>query len=97
MPLSNHSPQIRLEAALSNILRAIGKERDTQMRREAMALTFSAILLAGTLSVLKASAAAQAPQAANASASYGKLPLTFEANRGQVNPSVRYLARSGRY
>ena len=25
------------------------------------------------------------------------LPLYFEANRGQVNPSVRYLARSGRY
>src|SRR5271156_1788252 len=25
------------------------------------------------------------------------LPLYFEANRGQVDPSVRYLARSGRY
>src|SRR5271156_5049231 len=25
------------------------------------------------------------------------LPLYFEVNRGQVDPSVRYLARSGRY
>src|SRR5271156_4442587 len=25
------------------------------------------------------------------------LPLYFEVNRGQVNPSVRYLSRSGRY
>src|SRR5271156_5605209 len=26
-----------------------------------------------------------------------RLPLYFEVNRGQVDPSVRYLARSGRY
>src|SRR5258708_37380851 len=27
----------------------------------------------------------------------GGLPLYFEVNQGQVDPSVRYLARSGRY
>src|SRR5439155_25230244 len=31
------------------------------------------------------------------SETYGKLPLRFEANRGQTDPEVRFLARSGRH
>ena len=30
-------------------------------------------------------------------ASYGKLPLSFEANQGQTDPRVRFLARGGGY
>ncbi|OYW00307.1 MAG: hypothetical protein B7X11_04610, partial [Acidobacteria bacterium 37-65-4] len=28
---------------------------------------------------------------------YGKLPMSFEANRGQADPSVRFLARGSGY
>ncbi len=37
------------------------------------------------------------PARAIRSDSYGNLPLTFEANRGQSDPSVRYLARGDGY
>lgn len=29
--------------------------------------------------------------------SYGKLPLSFEANQGQANGQVKFLSRTGRY
>src|SRR5450755_2855260 len=29
--------------------------------------------------------------------SYGKLPLSFEANHGQTDPSVKFLSRTGAY
>src|SRR5450755_335253 len=29
--------------------------------------------------------------------SYGKLPLSFEANHGQTDPSVKFLSRTGDY
>jgi hypothetical protein len=32
-----------------------------------------------------------------AQSNYGKLPLTFEANRGQTDPQVKFLARGSRY
>jgi hypothetical protein len=35
--------------------------------------------------------------AANPKLDYGKLPLTFEANQGQVDPAVRFLSRGHRY
>jgi len=34
---------------------------------------------------------------ANIEAKYGRLPLSFEPNRGQMNSRVRFLARTGRY
>ena len=37
--------------------------------------------------------AAQPAQAAAASAEYGKLPLSFEANRGQAAPEVKFISR----
>lgn len=37
-----------------------------------------------------------APQA-NVAADYGKLPLSFEPNRGQVDPSIQFLARGSHY
>ncbi|MGC1399114.1 choice-of-anchor D domain-containing protein [Candidatus Binatus sp.] len=45
------------------------------------------------------SEAVKNPQQAKqeAMAKIAGLPLYFEVNRGQVNPSVRYLSRSGRY
>src|SRR5437867_854005 len=29
--------------------------------------------------------------------SYGKLPLTFEANQGQASPEIKFLSRGGGY
>ena len=48
---------------------------------------------------IPASAGAQNPEELRKEAlnKISGLPLYFEANRGQVDPSVRYLARSGRY
>ncbi len=42
-------------------------------------------------------ALAAAPQAARIPASYGQLPLSFEVNEGQVDSSVRFLARGVGY
>jgi hypothetical protein len=39
----------------------------------------------------------RAPARARLSEAYGKLPLNFEANRGQSDPRVRFLARSPGY
>src|SRR5438128_235030 len=35
--------------------------------------------------------------AAQLLASYGQVPLSFEANRGQTDPRVKFLARGGGY
>jgi hypothetical protein len=42
-------------------------------------------------------AIAQQSKVAQASANYGKLPLVFEANRGQTDPEVKFLARGEGY
>src|SRR5688572_27361891 len=34
---------------------------------------------------------------ARVSGTYGKLPLSFEANRGQTDPQVKFLSRGGRH
>ena len=49
--------------------------------------------------IIPASTDAQSPEQARKDAldKISGLPLYFEANRGQVDPSVRYLARRGRY
>jgi hypothetical protein len=42
--------------------------------------------------------ATDSPIAANLlSAAYGKLPISFEANNGQTDPSVQFLARGAGY
>jgi hypothetical protein len=48
---------------------------------------------------IPASAGQQSPQELRKAAvdKIAGMPLYFEVNRGQVNPSVRYLSRSGRY
>src|SRR6266851_2755245 len=49
--------------------------------------------------IIPASVNAQTPEEVRKDAlnKISGLPLYFESNRGQVDPSVRYLARSGRY
>lgn len=49
--------------------------------------------------IIPASAGAQSAEdrRKDAMGKIAGIPLYFEANRGQVDPSVRYLARSGRY
>ena len=44
-----------------------------------------------------ASHAQSLPAPAAAAKAYGKLPLTFEANHGQVNGQVKYLSRGSDY
>src|SRR5438093_11907785 len=39
----------------------------------------------------------KATERTNINTNYGKLPLSFEANRGQTDASVKYLARGGGY
>jgi HYDIN/CFA65/VesB-like, Ig-like domain/Protein of unknown function (DUF1573)/Beta-propeller repeat/Abnormal spindle-like microcephaly-assoc'd, ASPM-SPD-2-Hydin len=43
------------------------------------------------------SSAQSIPSQANASQTYGKLPLTFEANQGQTNGQVKFLSRGSNY
>ncbi|MBV8516195.1 MAG: SBBP repeat-containing protein [Acidobacteria bacterium] len=53
-----------------------------------------------TASALLATAALGAPRAvehARIAGAYGKLPLVFEANRGQADPEVRFLSRGQGY
>jgi beta-propeller repeat-containing protein/centrosomal CEP192-like protein/ASPM-SPD-2-Hydin domain-containing protein len=73
------------------------------MRLNALARTLLAILLGNTLSSVQPQAVAQTPQQANtqqgmqATANYGKLPLTFEANQGQTGAKVKFLSRGQGY
>jgi hypothetical protein len=64
----------------------------------------STVIVSGTLVVLSASVNSaegrkipEAPSTAKArlQEAYGKLPLSFEANRGQTDPQVRFLSRAG--
>ena len=70
-------------------------------RRQAVAL-LSGIIIAVALSMMPAAtlwadppkaAAPPLPSMANVQASYGQLPLSFEANQGQVDPHVQFLTR----
>jgi hypothetical protein len=63
------------------------------------------ILCAATLSFSGIAATAQTsaarspgvPSPAKVAPNYGKLPLRFEPNRGQVDPSIQFLARGSHY
>ena len=50
-----------------------------------------------TQSVAPATTSADAAVKARISDTYGRLPLTFEANRGQTDPQVKFLARGSGY
>ncbi len=52
---------------------------------------FSLIACAAALGLLAAAAEAATPAAA-----YGRIPLRFERNQGQADPSARFVARQGR-
>jgi hypothetical protein len=47
--------------------------------------------------VLDGSASGNDPAKARVREAYGRLPLSFEGNRGQTDPSVKFLARGGGY
>ena len=57
-----------------------------------MLVTVAAAACAGAQS-----GAAQLPSRADINAKFGKLPLTFEANRGQMDPQVRFISRGPGY
>jgi hypothetical protein len=73
------------------------------MRFDALVRTLLTILLVNTLPSGQLLAAGQTPQPANAqqgmqaTANYGKLPLTFEANQGQSGAKVKFLSRGQGY
>jgi hypothetical protein len=61
-------------------------------------------LLAASISLAGLAAIAQSPHSpvaarpsARVDAAYGKLPLSFEPNRGQFDPSIQFLARGSHY
>src|SRR5438309_900804 len=61
-------------------------------------LTFNAAVSPGLTSVTVATAAPlsfDTATRARVNATYGRLPLYFEANQGQSDPQVRFLARGG--
>src|SRR5438876_66583 len=61
-------------------------------------LTFNAAVSPGLTSVTVATAAPlsfDTATRARVNATYGRLPLYFEANQGQTDPQVRFLARGG--
>ncbi len=72
------------------------------MRLKALARTLFTIVLLNTLSAVRPAAAQtltqpNPQQATRASANYGNLPLTFEANRGQTGAQVKFLSRGPGY
>lgn len=50
-----------------------------------------------TVPQLAANAPARAQQASRARTNFGALPLAFEANQGQTDPQVKYMARGAGY
>jgi hypothetical protein len=55
------------------------------------------LTVAATACASAQSGATQLPSGASVSANYGKLPLTFEANRGQVDAHVKFVSRGPGY
>src|SRR5687767_1461569 len=65
------------------------------LRRTATVLAVGLLSGAGLAALAASSAPAETPASAvPASAARAGLPLTFEANRGQTDARVRYLARA---
>src|SRR4051812_8085109 len=71
------------------------------MKNRTRSLLASALILSAGLILLSISSRTSSPKsAANSRAvkiNYAQLPLSFEANAGQTDPSVRYLARGSGY
>lgn len=65
------------------------------MRKSTMVLIV--LLLTVTAALVQARAGSAATAEVRVNEAYGKLPLSFEANRGQSDPRVRFLARSPGY
>jgi hypothetical protein len=66
--------------------------------RNLIALSVAALSLSGIAATAQTSAIQPlAPAKAKVAPNYGKLPLHFEPNRGQVDPSVQFLARGSHY
>jgi Abnormal spindle-like microcephaly-assoc'd, ASPM-SPD-2-Hydin len=63
----------------------------------AVAIVAFAVLMSGSRVGLTKTGSNPAQARQDALNKIGVLPLYFEVNEGQVDPSVRYLARSGRY
>jgi|CZKD01.1.fsa_nt_gi hypothetical protein len=55
------------------------------------------VTVAAAASAGAQSGAAQLPSRADINAKFGKLPLTFEANRGQIDPQVSFISRGPGY
>src|SRR6185369_8474367 len=77
---------------------------DPNIRTKSIALlTLTTLLLSLALPVRTSFSAPATPQAAKTPSkeltldAYGKLPLHFEANQGQTNSDVRFLARGHAY
>lgn len=56
-----------------------------------------AVAVAPLVSSLSGSAQTASPQIRQAQANYGKLPMTFEANQGQTDARVKFLAHGSGY
>ena len=55
------------------------------------------VLIAVVVSIGAGSATAQTPPLAHPDAKFGKVPLNFEPNRGQVDGAVQFLSRGAGY
>ena len=62
-------------------------------------ISFSILLLSGAPGTAKSGRSAQVSKAAKyrVAKAYGKLPLSFEANRGQTDGKVKFLSRGRGY
>lgn len=67
----------------------------TLVKRAALAASMSGLLLASQAALSGTAPSATLPR--QAQRGYGKLPLAFEANKGQTDPSVRFLSRGAGY
>jgi hypothetical protein len=73
-----------------------GKEWDIMCFSPHMTLLRAGAFLPAAL-LLSAAARTEPAVPARVMDSYGKLPLSFEANRGQADPHVKFLARGPGY
>ncbi len=77
-------------------------DEDHKMQRHSLGWVLVAVLLVSAVSVAQQTIATQSvrlgsPAHGQISSSFGKLPLTFEANQGQTSTSARFVARGNGY
>lgn len=70
--------------------------RCTGLCRPTVGRIATLLLAAGVVTSSVAAAPAAAAPSAPLVAKYSQLPLSFEVNRGQFDPSIRFMARNGR-